>query len=341
MLKPEQFKHLSTYLIAKEAENRGIKVKKIVTKGVYADGSLLEFSYKDRVEYMVGQRTSKTDSVAYWLQKNKYYAKIFLKKAGLSVSPGEIFKADDLKGISEYADKVGYPVVAKKTSGTHGSQVYIDIRNKKALLETVKNFSSNFLIEKMFTGTEYRMFVTRHQFVAATQRIPANVVGDGVSTVAQLVEIKNDDPRRSDGYSTGLVNLKLDSYTDTVLSKQGLTKRSVPKTGQIVFLRDNSNLSTGGDSIDVTDIVHPDVKKIAVQAVQAIPGLAYGGVDFLTNKNIAEKPNSRSYVIIEINDSPMISMHHHPYIGKSRDAASAIVDTMFPGTKNHDTNSRE
>lgn len=333
MLKPEQFKHLSTYLIAKEAENRGVKVKKMVTKGVYADGSLLEFRLGDRVEYMVGQRTSKTDSVAYWLQKNKYYAKIFLKNAGLSVSPGEIFKARDLSGMSEYAKKIGFPIVVKKTNGTHGSQVYVDIRNKKTLLETAQNFSGNFLIEKMFVGIEYRMFVTRHRFVAATQRIPANVIGDGISTIERLVEIKNDDPRRSDGYSTGLMNLKLDDYTDNVLLKQGLSTKSIPKMGQPVLLRDNSNISTGGDSIDVTDIVHPDIKKIAIQAVRAIPGLAYGGVDFLTNKSITEKPNKKSYVIIEINDSPMISMHHYPYVGKPRDAASAIVDTLFPETK--------
>ncbi len=333
MLKPGQFKHLSTYLIAKEAESRGINVKKMVTKGVYADGSLLEFCLGDKVEYMVGQRTSKTDSVAYWLQKNKYYAKIFLKKAGLSVSPGEIFNASDLDGIAAYAKKVGYPIVAKKTNGTHGSQVFVDIRDETKLLEIAKNFSSNFLIEKMFVGTEYRMFVTRHRFVAATQRIPANVVGDGVSTVERLVEIKNDDSRRSDGYSTGLVKIKLDNYTDTVLSKQGLSNRDVPKKGQPVFLRDNSNISTGGDSIDVTDIVHPNVKKIAIEAVRAIPGLAYGGVDFLTSRTIAEKPDKDSYVIIEINDSPMISMHHYPYSGKPRDAAGAIIDVLLPSTK--------
>src|SRR5690606_8126363 len=150
MLKPEQFKHLSTYLIAKEAEGRGIKVKKIITKGTYANGSLLEFRLGNRVEYMVGQRISKTDSVAYWLQKNKYYAKIFLGKSGLSVSPGEVFHPADVDGISAYAKKLGYPVVAKKVGGTHGSDVYVNIENEKELLGILKRFSGTVLIESMF-----------------------------------------------------------------------------------------------------------------------------------------------------------------------------------------------
>lgn len=331
-MQPDQFKHLSTYLIAKEAENRGVKVEKIVTHGFYADGSLLKFDLGDHVEYMVGQRTTKTDSVAYWLQKNKYYTKIFLRKSGLSVSDGEVFRSTQFAEIAEYARDIGYPVVAKKIGGTHGSDVYVNITNEENLRMVVSKFSSSILIEKMFEGTEYRMFATRDRFVAATKRIPANVTGDGINTIEKLVEIKNSDPRRSDGYSSGLMTIKLDEHVESVLAKQGLTLLSIPTAGEMVLLRENSNLSTGGDSIDVTDHMHPEVKRLAVEAILSVPGLAYGGVDFLTNKDISEKPSSDSYVIIEINDSPMISMHHFPYEGQPRDAAGAIVDIMFPET---------
>lgn len=333
MLKPEQFKHLSTYLIVQEALNRGVRVRKLVTEGFYADRSLVEFRLGDKIEYMVGQRVSKTDSVAYWLQKNKYYTKIFLRKAGLSVTAGEVFHSSDTDGACAYAKKIGYPVVAKRIDGTHGSGVYVNIQSAAKLLEVLQKFTGTVLIEQMFVGTEYRIFATRQRFVAATKRIPANVVGDGAHTVKQLVDIKNSDPRRSDGYATGLVTIKLDEETQAVLSKQGLDLQSVPQSGVRVFLRENSNLSTGGDSIDVTDLLHPDIKKIAVEAIRAVPGLAYGGVDFLTNKNISERPNRKSYVIIEINDSPMISMHHFPYEGKVRDAAGAILDVLFPATR--------
>jgi len=332
-MKPEQFKHLSTYLIAKEAEDRGIKVEKLITSGFYYNSSLLKFELDGHVEHMVGQRTTKTDSVAYWLQKNKYYTKLFLAKHGLSVSPGEIFGSSQTDEIARYAAEIGFPVVAKKVGGTHGTDVYVNIENEEELREIVSRFSGSILIEKMFVGTEYRMFATKDRFVAATKRIPANVVGDGQSNIEKLVEVKNADPRRSDGYSSGLMTIKLDEHVKNVLSKQDLTLASVPKEGEIIYLRENSNLSTGGDSIDVTDLLHEDIKQIAVEAIRAVPGLAYGGVDFLTNRDISEKPSSDSYIIIEINDSPMISMHHYPYEGQPRDAAGAIVDIMFPETK--------
>lgn len=334
MLKPKDFKHFSTYLIAEEAIRRGIKVKKVFTDGVYADGSVLELRLDNKIEYIVGQRTSKIDVIAYWLQKNKYYAKFFLKKAGLSVSQGEIFRSEEVDKILSYANKTGYPVVAKKIDGTHGSHVHVNIENDAGLLNVLSGFpSGKILIEKMFVGTEYRLFATKKRFVAATNRIPANVIGDGVNSIKALVYKKNQDPRRSDGYSTALKTILLNDEVDMVLAKQKLTTSSVPKAGERIYLRENSNISTGGDSIDVTDLVHEDIKKIAIKTINAIPGLAYGGVDLLTNIDISKKPTKNSYIIIEINDSPMISMHHFPYEGKPRNAAAAIVDTIFPGTK--------
>lgn len=333
MLKPQEFNHLSTYFIAHEAEKRGIKVKKLINKGAYDNASLLELKHNNISEYIVGQRISKTDCVAFWLQKNKYFAKIFFKKAGLSVANGEVFFASDAVSIKEYVNKIGYPVVVKKITGIHGNEVFVNIVDEQELLKILKKFSGKVLVESMFEGTEYRMFATREKFVAATKRVPANVLGDGISTVKQLVIKKNQDPRRSDGYSTGLVTIKLDSDAKAVLSKQGLTFNSVPKLGEVIYLRENSNLSTGGDSIDVTDELHPSLKQIAVSAVRAIPGLAYAGVDVLVNKDIDKPATKKSYVIIEVNDSPMISMHHCPYEGKERNAAGAIIDMLFPKTK--------
>lgn len=333
MLKPEDFKHLSTYLIANEAERRGIKVNTLITKGVYKTKSLLEFQYGGATKYMVGQRVPDTDSVAFWLQKNKYYTKLFLKKRGISVARGEVFSAQDIESIKKYTQEIGYPVVAKKVDGTHGDDVYVNIRSEGDLLNILENFSQNVLIEEMFSGTEYRIFATRDKFVAATNRIPANVTGDGITDIENLIKEKNADPRRSDGYTTGLVTIKIDEDLKNFLAKRNLNLSSVPKEGEKIFLRENSNISTGGDSIDVTDLIHPDIKSLAVEAVKSIPGLAYAGVDFLTKKDITVKPSPDSYVIIELNDSPMISMHHFPYEGKERNAAGVIVDIFFPETK--------
>ncbi len=333
MINTTSFTHLSTHLIVAEAKRRGIKAKKLITKGEYSLSSLVEFVWEGQVEYMVGQRISESDSVAYWIQKNKYYTKLFFKRAGVSVSPGEVFKASDTAEVVAYAKKIGYPLVVKKIMGTHGDDVYVNVRTADELKEKLKKFPGNVLIEKMFIGSEYRLFATKERFVAATRRIPANVVGDGLKTIKELVLQKNADPRRSDGYTTPLVAIKLDEETDSTLSKQKRKLTDIPKLGEQIFLRENSNLSTGGDSIDVTDEVHPEVKELAVKTVKAIPGLAYAGIDFLTSRDISKAPSKNSYVIIEVNDSPMISMHHYPYEGKTRDAAGAIVDMLFPTSK--------
>lgn len=333
-LQPGQFTHLSTYLIAEEASSRGIKVEKIITTGHYAKTSLMCLRYKKREEYIVGQRISEGSVIGYWLQKNKYYAKIFFRKAGLSVAEGEIFSAKYAHEIRAYARKIGYPVVVKPIGGIQGKDVFVGITTPAILSETLDMFRGKaLLVEKHFEGEEYRLFATRNKLVAATKRIPANVTGDGIHTIKELIAIKNRDPRRGTGHEKSLVVIRVDKVVQAYLRKIKRELSDIPKKGERVFLRENSSISTGGDSIDVTSHVHPDVKKIAVRAVQAIPGLPYAGVDFLTNRDISKKPSQKSYIIIEVNDSPMISMHHFPYEGKRRNAAAAIVDILFPETK--------
>lgn len=332
MLNPEDFKHLSTFVLANEASKRGIKVSKIFNEGIFAKRSFLKLSFGGRIEYIVGQRTSQIDSIAYFLQKDKYVTKHFLSKNGVSVAPGEVFGGGDVKEVVKYVNNIGFPVVVKPLSGLHGTDVFVNINNENTLEEVIGKIGKDILVEKMFSGTEYRLLATKEKFVAATNRVPANVIGDGSSTIQELIGVKNSDPRRVDGYTTGLVKIKIDDQVTALLEKDGLSLDSIPDKDKQIFLRENSNISTGGDSIDVTDEVHPGIKEIAVKAIKSIPGLGYGGIDFLTNKPISEKPDKDSYIVIEINDSPMLSMHHFPYKGKSRNAAGAIIDMLFPET---------
>ena len=144
--------------------------------------------------------------------------------------------------------------------------------------------------------------------------------------------MKNKDPRRGSGHSKSLVKIKVDDIVKELLKKQNKNLSSIPEKDEIVYLRPNSNISTGGDSYDVTSLVNPKVKKLAVKIIRSIPGLAYAGIDYLT-KDITAEPTKRNYIIIEVNDSPMISMHHVPYIGKQRNVAGEIIDMIFPETK--------
>lgn len=335
MAKDSQFDYYSTYLIGEEAKKRGVKVEKIFPEGLYKKKSRLRLSYKGHVEIIIGQRTSQTSVVAFWIQRDKHLAKHFLRQAGIETAEGEVFSVKNEKEIISYVKKIGFPLIVKQTSGTHGDLVFLNVDSEVAIKECIdkiaKQGKKNVLIEREFIGKEYRLFATKDKFVAGTFRIPANVVGDGKSSIKDLVKEKNRDPRRSAGHSKSLVRIKIDQLVKDYLQSQKLSLESVPSKGEKIYLRPNSNLSTGGDSIDMTDKIHPAVKELAVKAIKAIPGLAYGGVDYLT-KDVTKAPSPDNYIIIEINDSPMISMHHVPYEGKPRDVAKEIIDMIFPET---------
>lgn len=335
MIKPDQFAQFSSYLLAQEAERRGIKVKKIFVSGPLAKSSLLELKYKNHREIIIGQRTSKTDCIAYWIQKNKELAKYFFVQSGINVCPGQMFDYTKTLDILKYCHKIGYPVVIKPLNGIQGKLVFVgldsDAKVKEALDQFAKSRYKTVLVEKMFIGKEYRLLATRDKFVAAVNRVPANVIGDGQHTIFELIKIKNRDPRRGLGHEKSLVKIKIDDTVRQYLQKQNKSLQYVPKAGEQVFLRANSNISTGGDSYDVTDVIHPEVKKLAVKIIRAIPGLAYAGIDYLTT-DITAAPNKKNYVVIEVNDSPMISIHHYPYSGKPRNAAAAIIDQLYPET---------
>ena len=331
MRSTKNIKFLSSKLLAEEALKRGIAVKHL---NPYQDNeAFLELNYKKHKEFIIGQRISKSSLEAYWILENKELTKEFLKRNNINIATGKVFKKDDFDKVVAYCEKIKFPVVVKPIDGSHGEGVYININGEKRLKIVLKNIlwkSPYILVEKMFFGTEYRIFAVRNKFIAAINRVPANVTGDGINTIKNLIDIKNNDPNRGNDYGKALMKIKLDKDVLEVLKSQRIKLNNVIKKNKVVFLRNNSNLSTGGDSIDVTDQVHPELKKIAVKAVRSIPGLTYAGIDIMVNKNISEKLTKKNYIIVEMNSSPMISMHHFPYEGKSRNIAEEIINLLFP-----------
>lgn len=330
----DNIRSISSRLLITEAVQRGISAKHL---NPYKGGpSFLELEYKGHREFMCGQSSSLTNYAGFFIQKDKALTKEYLKRAGINVSPGAVFRKDEIDKALEFAKKIGYPVVVKPHDGGHGRDVIVGIKNKRELelkLATFFKKEEIVLLERMFSGTEYRIVATRTKFLAVANRVPANITGDGKSTIKELIQVKNSDPRRGDLKRTFLKEIHIDKEVRRTLEMKRLSLNSIPKAGRVIYLRNNSNLSTGGDSFDDTDKLHPEFKKIAVRAVRAIPGLAYGGVDLMTNKDISKKPTKGSYIIMEINASPGISMHHGPYEGKKRDVASGIIDIIFPETK--------
>jgi cyanophycin synthetase len=184
------------------------------------------------------------------------------------------------------------------------------------------------IVETMLFGDDHRLLVVGGELIAATRRTPGQVIGDGVKSIRQLVEIVNQDPRRGIGHEKVMTRINLDAEADAMLSKQGLTVDSVPAAGQAVPLRGTANLSTGGTATDVTDVIHPDNREMAVRAVTAI-GLDVGGVDFLC-PDITESYKTVGGGICEVNAAPGFRMHVAPSEGTPRDAAGPVIDMLFP-----------
>ncbi len=333
-IKEESLNHFSTYLLAKEAQRRGIKVDKIFPQTKL---SYLKLEYQGRIDTIIGQRISSLSFNAHFICKNKEMTRMFLNQSGIQTVEGKMFFRSQVKKSLFYVEKIGYPLVIKPVDGTWGKDVFLNVKNIREAKKNIQKILQNnykFLIEKQFIGQEYRILATKEKLLGIINRIPANVIGDGKLTIRELIKKKNQDPRRGKGHEKSLVQIKVDREVLETLQEQNLSLNFIPKKNEQIFLRKNSNLSTGGDSFDVTDEAHPKIKTLAPQIISAIPGLPYAGFDFLI-KDITQDPEKVGYAVIEINDSPMLSMHHIPFQGKQRNVAKEIIDLAFPETKNN------
>ncbi|UNC90692.1 cyanophycin synthetase [Candidatus Contubernalis alkaliaceticus] len=270
-----------------------------------------------------------TRCMAVDLAGDKGMCKNLLEEAGIPVPRGAT--VGSIKEALELVDSIGYPVVLKPHNGNHGRGVTLNVDGKKDLVEAFKEasvYSSRVVVEQQIDGQNYRLLVVGGRLVAASKRVPPFVLGNGVSSIKELIQKLNCEPTRGEGHEKPLTRIKLDSHILRVLKKKGMDLKSVPSYGEKVTLRDNGNLSTGGYAEDVSDKVHPENKYIAERAAKIL-GLDIAGVDIIS-KDISMPLFENYGSIIEINAAPGIRMHEHPSIGKPRKAGEAIVNMLFP-----------
>lgn len=269
--------------------------------------------------------------VSMHICNRKHDTRKLLKQNGINVIESKKFTYKDLNEGLKYAKEIGFPVVIKPTTLSRGRGVTANIKNEeefeKAWDHAVSAYqksrqTKDILVEKHFDGYDYRVFVVGDKVVSATLRKRANVVGDGVSTIKELIQKKNKK-RSLNPYLEGYLIPEGESQLD-LLVRQNYKLDDILEKGQELILRSPSNISAGGDSIDVTDEIHKEFKEIAISAVKAIPGIPYAGVDFIA-KSISVKPNSSNHIISEIEFSPA-PIAQFPYQGKSRDIAGALLD---------------
>ncbi len=313
----------STAAVVEEARRRGIPVRRLNSR------SLIQLGTGRHLRRIQATMTDYTSAIAVEIAQNKSDTKRVLEGVGLPVPVGEIATSED--DAIAIAQELGFPVIVKPLDANHGRGIsgrLDDADAVRAAWAQASAVSSEAVVERFTTGRDHRVLVVDGRMVAVAERVPAHVVGDGRSTVRQLIERENRDPRRGIGHRKTLTRLPVDGDTRRYLAHQGYSLDAVPDEGARVLLRPTANLSTGGTAIDRTEEIHPD-NVTACEIAAGVIGLDVAGIDVLTD-DIAVPFRDNDAVIVEVNAAPGIRMHTHPTEGEPRNVAAPILDMLFP-----------
>ncbi|RMA66303.1 cyanophycin synthetase [Ulvibacter antarcticus] len=313
----------STGSIVEEAASRGIPWIRL---NKY---SLCQLGYGANQKRIQATVTSETSSIGVELACDKEDTKYLLEQAEVEVPRGDIISRES--SLEEACRYIGYPLVIKPIDGNHGRGITVDIQNYKdavVAFHAAKEVSSRVIVEKFITGEDYRLLVINHVLVAAAKRTPAHVIGNGKSTVTELIEEVNKDPRRGYGHENVLTMITANDLTKTIIKDAGYSLDSVIPEGELLLLKDTANLSTGGTAEDVTDIVHPANVSMA-ERISKIIDLDICGIDIMTS-DISQPLSETGGAILEVNAGPGFRMHLAPTTGLPRNVASPVVDKLFP-----------
>ena len=315
----------STASLVKAAQEREIPFQRL---NKY---SLVQFGhgrYQQRIQATI---TSKTPHIAVELSCDKEDTHNLLRDLGLPVPQQRLVTTE--RECMRAARRIGYPVVVKPLDANHGRGVSINLMSDEQVQVAYGVARENargrsVLVESFIEGMDHRMLVVNNELVAVAKRVPGHVMGDGEHTISELIDIVNEDPRRGIGHEKVLTRLELDHQARRLMEKGGVDETTVLPKGEAFFLRSTANLSTGGTAIDMTDVVHPDNREMAVRAVQAV-GLDVGGVDFLTS-DITQSYKDVGGAIVEVNAAPGFRMHVAPSEGEPRDVSGKVMAMLFP-----------
>ncbi|MFN5458761.1 MAG: cyanophycin synthetase [Bacteroidota bacterium] len=294
--------------------------------------SLVQLGYGVHQMRFQATITCKTSNIAVDIACDKEETKRMLDAASIPVAKGDI--CVDEEDLQKTIDRIGYPIVIKPLDGNHGKGASINVNdwdNAVAGLAFAKKYSRRVIVEKFITGFDFRVLVIDNKVVAAAQRVPANVVGDGKHSIQQLIEITNKDPRRGYGHENVLTEIEVDRDTTDLLIKKNYNLETVPKKDEIVYLKSTANLSTGGTSIDVTELMHPENIFLA-ERISRVIGLDVCGIDIMAN-NLTQPLKESGGVILEVNAAPGFRMHLAPSEGLPRNVAAPVLDMLYPPGK--------
>lgn len=329
---------LTFYSIALEAWRRGLTVTFINRVSKRDQTIRYRISSKERAYTFSGSRNRELAEQGRKIAMDKQKTKDFLLKSNVPTPLGKSFTRESSKQeIIQYADHIGFPVVIKPVTGQGGQGVIANIQSvhelEKAIIYLTNQLGEhNLLVEKYFKGEDYRVMVVGNEAVAITKRYPANILGDGEHTVYELIKIKNELRKNHPMLSSS--QIKIDEELQDMLAKQNYTLSSIPNKEELVLLKSKNNISSGGDPVDITDEVSDNIKKIAIDALNSIPGLMSGGVDLMVNES------KDTAVVLEINTQASIRSHLYPVYGEPRDVPKKLIDLYFPESQREARNDK-
>lgn len=324
----------------RERDRLGPSTGSIVEEAVARDipwirlgsNSLVQLGYGVNQMRFQATITNKTSHIAVDIACNKEATKRLLEASSIPVAGGGICVDDE--GLEEIIAKIGYPIVLKPLDGNHGKGASINVTNlddAKAGLVFAQQYGRRVIVEKFITGYDFRVLVIDNKVVAAAQRVPAHVKGNGKNTIQELIDIENLDPRRGYGHENVLTEITVDRDTTDLLAKMEYSLETVPQQDEIVYLKSTANLSTGGTSVDVTDMMHPENIFLSERIARVI-GLDVCGIDIMA-ENLTQPLKENGGVILEVNAAPGFRMHLAPSEGLPRNVASPVLDMLYPPGK--------
>lgn len=322
--------------------NQRLIVESLLSKGANVrlldkHDELIEVTYKGKKDFLLDRFSSSVPYHVVKMTSDKHFTKKFLRDNNIATPQGEVFTNNTLYNALQYA-KNKYPLVLKPNWGSHGDHVQVNIKNEDQLINAIDFFVKNtsikepFIIEKYYPWKEYRLFITSKKGFAVVHREWASIIGNGKSTIEEIIIQENEKRKILKSSSpTSICPIVIDNEVILYLNEQNITNglQHILKNGEKLFLRKESNLAKGGRAIDMTDIVHPSVKKLAYDCLECFPNLPVAGLDLLC-EDITKPMSKDNYVIIELNSNPGLAMHTYPSEGKSRDVTSLLIDVMFP-----------
>ena len=315
----------STGSIVEEAESRGIPWIRL---NKY---SLCQLGYGAHQKRIQATVTSETSSIGVELACDKEDTKYLLEQAEVEVPRGDIIRRE--RSLEDACRYVGYPLVIKPIDGNHGRGITVDIQNYDDALEAFRHAkessrSGAIIVEKFIVGEDYRLLVINNKLVAGAIRTPAHVIGNGTSTVQELIDEVNKDPRRGYGHENVLTQITVNELTKTIIKDAGYTLDTVIPEGERLILKDTANLSTGGTAEDITDIIHPANVSMA-ERISKIIDLDICGIDIMTT-DITKPLSETGGAVLEVNAGPGFRMHLAPTTGLPRNVAAPVIDKLFP-----------